>query len=338
MQVSMVSASPVHGADDSKIRFSALGHKEYPGYYIPTKNDFRPHVENFYDLHWSPERFDWKHDVRKGLRERLEGLPEEELKRLARMNAELVGQRESKALEAFSRGEQSLRKKAIDIIAERQFQGLKDITNHALTAEQAAIAPLSTGIITFKRYPVIQEAMTTFVTDEAKHSSIFTRYLEEKLGGETKVYKSTVFNFDNFSRVAKVVPSAAVFLALAVETVGGSFFEFFGDNITEPLFRDMCATIANRDEKRHMGICRDVYNELYRNDTRWERFRNRMLMKGITREVYGEQSKKDHYLMQACASFGVEPQKLMEHITRRVTEEFAKIGYDIRPEELMPAD
>ena len=60
-----------------------------------------------------------------------------------------------------------------DLILKRQLRGLKDIANHALVVEQSAIAPLTMGIIHYKRYREIQEAMTTFIHDEAKHSATF---------------------------------------------------------------------------------------------------------------------------------------------------------------------
>ena len=62
------------------------------------------------------------------------------------------------------------RDRVLDLVAKRQLRGLKDIANHALVVEQSAIAPLTMGIIHYKRRREIQEAMTTFVHDEAKHS------------------------------------------------------------------------------------------------------------------------------------------------------------------------
>jgi hypothetical protein len=77
-----------------------------------------------------------------------------------------------------------------ELILKRQLRALKDISNHALVVEQSAIAPLTMGIIHYKRHREIQEAMTTFISDEAKHSSTFRRYLAEKL--EAKEFVSEI--------------------------------------------------------------------------------------------------------------------------------------------------
>jgi hypothetical protein len=45
------------------------------------------------------------------------------------------------------------------------------------------------GIIHFRRRREIQEAMTTFAHDEAKHSAVFRRFMAEKMRAKERVPK-----------------------------------------------------------------------------------------------------------------------------------------------------
>lgn len=327
----------------STMQSPAIARHKYAGsrpYYIPVVKEecFKAHVHDAHCQTWNPADFPWHMDVRHNLRERLKNMSDAELQKVALRALPFVEQFPATEYQKIkTRGvpqDPAKREALINILTEKQFEALRDVANHALTAEQLAVAPLSIGIISQRRRPRIQEALTTFVADEAKHSSVFERYMREKLGGEIRVNSDNVQKFDAFRHLARIMPAASVFLALSVETVGGSFFEFFADHSPEPLFKEMCTRIAKRDEIRHMAICRDLYNELYRRDAektpwrkRWEDFRNKMAMKAIAREVYGQQAAKDHYLMRATAILGLDPNDLLRYIAKRVQEEFSQIGH-----------
>jgi hypothetical protein len=137
----------------------------------------------------------------------------------------------------------------LDLIQQRQVRGLKDIANHALVVEQSAIAPLTVGIIHYKRRREIQEAMTTFVNDEAKHSAVFRRFMADRMEAGERVPQAIIRGGDRYLWLARFMPSAAVFLAVIVEAIGGAYLEFFGqeDHMPDPLFRSICRTIAERD-------------------------------------------------------------------------------------------
>lgn len=307
------------------------GINEYKGWYRTTRHDFDKYVKESEAKHFTKDDFPWDLDVKTELRKSIDSLSDDELLALAKQALPVVEDyppSKLRTLETHGLPKSKRTRAALkETIVERQFQALYDITNHALVAEQSSVAPLSKGIVRYSRYPRLQEAITTFVRDEAKHSGIFEKYMHEKLGGQEKVSKDTVVAFKAFSQLAKASPAASVFLALAVETVGGSFFEFFKDHAPDPLFREMCRKIYENDERRHMEIVTDLYNEHYRKGGRWEEMRNNNAMKAIVYEVYGKSAKPDHYLMQACAAFGVDPQELMDHISKRVEENFAKIGF-----------
>jgi hypothetical protein len=214
-----------------------------------------------------------------------------------------------------------------DLIRNRQLRGLKDIANHAVVVEQSAIAPLTMGIIHYKRRREIQEAMTTFVNDEAKHSAVFRRYMAEKLAATERVPHAIIKGGDRYLWLARFLPSGAIFLAVVVESIGAAFLEFFGDerHMPEPLFRSICRMIADRDERRHVELCAATYNELYRRGGRWEGVRNGVALRMVLNAAYGDKSE-DHYLIQACRAFGLSSRTLYDHVLGRLSRELATVG------------
>ena len=223
-----------------------------------------------------------------------------------------------------------------DIILKRQLRGLKDIANHALVVEQSAIAPLTMGIIHYKRYREIQEAMTTFIRDEAKHSATFRRFLVEKL--EAKEYISSILikGANRYMWLARFMPATGMFLAVIVEIIGAAYLEFFANEkyMPDKLFCSICKTISTQDEKRHIDLCVAMYNELFRKANTWERVRNKMALKRIMKSVYGDKDE-DHHLIQAFRAFGVESETLYKHIVGHLSTKLARIGMYIEPETLL---
>ena len=223
-----------------------------------------------------------------------------------------------------------------DLILKRQLRGLKDIANHALVVEQSAIAPLTMGIIHYKRYREIQEAMTTFIRDEAKHSATFRRFLVEKL--EAKEYISAILikGANRYMWLARFMPATGMFLAVIVEIIGAAYLEFFANEkyMPDKLFRSICETISTQDEKRHIDLCVAMYNELFRKANAWERVRNKMALKKIMQSVYGDKTD-DHHLIQAFRAFGVESDTLYNHIMNRLSTQLARISMYVEPKTLL---
>ncbi len=223
-----------------------------------------------------------------------------------------------------------------DLILKRQLRGLKDIANHALVVEQSAIAPLTMGIIHYKRYREIQEAMTTFIRDEAKHSATFRRFLVEKL--EAKEYVSAILikGANRYMWLARFMPATGMFLAVIVEIIGAAYLEFFANEkyMPDKLFCSICKTISTQDEKRHIDLCVAMYNELFRKASTWERVRNKMTLRKIMKSVYGDKDE-DHHLIQAFRAFGVESGVLYQHIVGHLSSKLARIGTYIEPETLL---
>lgn len=223
-----------------------------------------------------------------------------------------------------------------DLILKRQLRGLKDIANHALVVEQSAIAPLTMGIIHYKRHREIQEAMTTFVNDEAKHSATFRRFLVEKLEAREFVSDILIKGSERYMWVARFMPGTGMFMAVIVEAIGAAYLEFFGEEKYMPdrLFCSICKTISIQDERRHLDLCVAMYNELFRKGTKWERYRNTMALKGLLKAVYGDKTD-DHHLIQAFRAFGVESDTLYNHIIGRLSEQLTRISLYIEPDELL---
>lgn len=223
-----------------------------------------------------------------------------------------------------------------DLILKRQLRGLKDIANHALVVEQSAIAPLTMGIIHYKRHREIQEAMTTFINDEAKHSATFRRYLAEKLEAREFISDILIKGADRYMWVARFMPGAGLFLAVIVEAIGAATLEFFANEkyMPDSLFCNICKTISVQDETRHMDLCVAMYNELFRKGHRWERFRNHLALKVIMKSVYGDKSD-DHLLIQAFRAFGVESDLLYQHVMSRLCQQLARISMYVEPKSLL---
>jgi hypothetical protein len=222
------------------------------------------------------------------------------------------------------------------LILKRQLRGLKDIANHALVVEQSAIAPLTMGIIHYKRHREIQEAMTTFINDEAKHSATFRRFLAEKLEAKEFISALLIRGANRYMWLARFMPGMGLFLAVIVEAIGAAYLEFFGkeEYMPDSLFRSICKTISERDEKRHMDLCVDMYNELFRKGHKWERYRNNLALKVMMKSVYGDKTE-DHHLIQAFRAFGVESETLYRHIVVRLSEQLARISLYVEPEKLL---
>lgn len=223
-----------------------------------------------------------------------------------------------------------------DLILKRQIRGLKDIANHALVVEQSAIAPLTMGIIHYKRHREIQEAMTTFINDEAKHSATFRRFLAEKLEAREFISDKLIKGANRYMWIARFLPGTGMFLAVIVEAIGAASLEFFGkkEYMPDNLFCSICKIITDQDETRHLDLCVDMYNELFRKGRRWEVFLNNLILKVMMKSVYGDKTK-DHRLIQAFRAFGVESDSLYKHVTGRVSQQLSRISMYVEPEKLL---
>ena len=223
-----------------------------------------------------------------------------------------------------------------ELVLKRQLRGLKDIANHALVVEQSAIAPLTMGIIHYKRYREIQEALTTFIHDEAKHSATFRRFLVEKLEAKEFISDILIKGANRYMWIARFMPGVGLFLAVIVEAIGAAYLEFFANEkyMPDKLFRSICQTISQMDEKRHMDLCVAMYNELFRVDQSWEQFRNKLALKRIMKSVYGDKTD-DHHLIQAFRAFGVESDILYHYIVDRLCTQLARINMHVEPQMLL---
>ncbi|GAO41455.1 hypothetical protein [Flavihumibacter petaseus] len=223
-----------------------------------------------------------------------------------------------------------------DLVLQRQLRGLRDIANHALVVEQSAIAPLTMGIIHYRRYREIQEAMTTFINDEAKHSATFRRFLVEKLQAKEFIAAKLIKGAKRYMWLARFMPGTGLFLAVIVEAIGAAYLEFFGNEkyMPDKLFCSISRTISEQDETRHMDLCVAMYNELFRRGKRWEKLRNKVALKVLMKSVYGDKTD-DHHLIQAFRAFGVGSDVLYRHITGRLSQQLTRIGMYVTPEEMM---
>lgn len=222
-----------------------------------------------------------------------------------------------------------------DLVCKRQIRGLKDIANHALVVEQSAIAPLTVGIIYYKRHREIQQAMTTFINDEAKHSATFRRFLVEKLEAKEFISSRLIKGANRYLWLARLFPGVGLFFAVVVEAIGAAVLEFFGDEkyMPDQLFCSICKTITDQDEARHIGLCVDMYNELFRKGSRWEQLQNKVALRMLMKSVYGDKTE-DNQLIQAFLSFGIESKILYQHIFTRVSQQLARISVYVAPEKI----
>ncbi|TFG53021.1 MAG: hypothetical protein E4H37_04385 [Gemmatimonadales bacterium] len=229
-----------------------------------------------------------------------------------------------------------LRGRLEELVLKRQLRALTDIANHALVVEQSAIAPLTMGIVHYRRRREIQEAMTTFAHDEAKHSAVFRRFMAEKMRAKERIPRAVISGGERYLWIARVMPSGAVFLAVIIEAIGGAFLEFFAqnENMPDPLFRGICRVIAERDEKRHQELCAATYNELYRTGGWWEALRNRVALRGLLQAAYGDKTE-DHQLIQACRAFGLESDTLYRYVASNLSQQLEAVGMSVSWDSLM---
>ena len=312
-------------------------------YYLDAPGYRSDHAADAYAQRFSHTDFHYDVDIRKNLHENLAAKSPAELLQMAQIAAPLLEKTPhfDQALLAATPDTAAARRKLTDALVDVQVQALQDVTLHALTAEQASVAPLSVSIDKYRRYTGIQHDVATFVTDEAKHAEIFRRYLKQTLGQPMIGNNEANKRFGQFKFAARrtnhQVEAAVVLLALSVETIGGSFFEFFAQKAPDPLFREMCAKIAGIDEQRHMAICQYIYNALYRvpeggglrqeAQRRIEKTRNDTVFAILRLGIYKQYTLPDFPLVRACRAFGVNPQELFDYIGNRLAENYAKIGY-----------
>ncbi len=95
--------------------------------------------------------------------------------------------------------------------------------------------------------------MSTQVVDEARHSEVLNRYVDEKLGG--KIYPMTPNVKALFDQLIsnKKWYVKAVGLQLIAETMAVSLFRMIGESAKDPLLAQICKRILS-DESRHMGF------------------------------------------------------------------------------------
>jgi hypothetical protein len=177
--------------------------------------------------------------------------------------------------------------------------------------------------------------MTTFINDEAKHSATFRRFLADKLEAKEFISADLIKGANRYMWIARIMPSAGLFLAVIVEAMGAAYLEFFGkkEYMPENLFRSICKKISEQDETRHINLCVDMYNELFREGNRWERIRNDMTLKMMMKN--DSDKNEDHPLIQAFRAFGVESEILYHHIVNRLSEHLARISLYVEPEKLL---
>jgi ribonucleotide reductase beta subunit family protein with ferritin-like domain len=160
--------------------------------------------------------------------------------------------------------------------------------------------------------------------------------MAEKMGAKERIPEAIVKGGERYLWIARLMPSGAVFLAVAVEAIGGAFLEFFAKNehMPDPLFRRICQLIAERDEKRHQELCSATYNELYRTGSRWENLRNRVALRELLRAAYGDKTE-DHHLIQACRAFGLESDALYRFVAGNLSKQLETIGMHVPWDSLL---
>lgn len=301
---------------------------------------------------WSREQFKEKHNWDKQNSKEnilifLNTIPNEKFLKIAKMALSVSeGQEKEKwirELETNRLPSGDKLKELKEIVADIQLGAYKVVVNHAGTVEGYAVAPLAKAIVINRFRPLFQAASALFVEEETKHSLLFLDYQKEKLDDERRDSKSTSKQFNLFRLMVPFSPGGSSFLALAVEIVGGAFFEFFAnhENTSEPLFKAMCKEIYENDEKHHMDICENFYKILHDKETQtwfgkwYENERNKWAMWSIAKQVYGGETKEDHYLIRAVRAFGIEPKEFFEHVNQKLLERFERIGHKIDP-SLLP--
>lgn len=276
--------------------------------------------------YFSPEIFDWDADVALSLRRQLDAMTPEQVverARFARTALEnTLPSGELATLIATATVSPMALSELKTAIVKRQMRALNSIANHAQTAEQPSVAPLTFAIRRFEKTPHLQRLFSLFNEDESNHAGILRRYITEKLGRKEQVSPDVLKKFKKFEKVAMGSTPLALLLGLCVETMGNSYFEFFGEHAPDPLLKEICRTVAAKDERFHVELFRLTYQtEFNRGGGRLEKLRNQA---AIT-YMLNESQKIYPYMVNACLVFGVEPQKLLDKVNQRLREAFEGI-------------
>jgi hypothetical protein len=93
----------------------------------------------------------------------------------------------------------------------------------------------------------------TQVMDEARHSEVLNRYLEERLGGLTYPMPGNERELFDMLLGDPRWPVKTIGLQLVAETFAVALFKMLAESSIDPLLRDICKRIL-QDESRHMGF------------------------------------------------------------------------------------
>jgi rubrerythrin len=297
-----------------------------PDYYIKDE-EFLSTNQSAIDNHFDVNDFNWNQDVRKNLRDNLDAMAPADLIKLAKhampaLKKYPADQAKKVLADATLSADEVEELKEAIVVA--QLKGINSMANHALTAEQPSVAPLSFGVVKYNRRTEVQKAFVNFLSDERKHTDILEKYID-LLGTEPQVSKSVIRNFKAFKVMARLNPAASIFMALSVEAMGDSYFEFMGKHSPDPLYREICHTISSKDEKRHIETMQKLYNKLYRKSSKWEQWRNKRAMNYMVKDL--EKRALYPYMVDACRAFGLDPNDLKNFTNQRLKEPFAEIGF-----------
>lgn len=275
--------------------------------------------------------YDWGQSIKANLRKNLDAMSNGELLKRAQFAVPaLKGHYPDEKLQGLTQGMLPHAKKDMDelkdVLVERQHKALNSIANHALTAEEPSVAPLTFGVKKYRKATDIRAAFVSFLDDEENHRRLLHKYIET-LGTEPQVSKSVEKNFKRFERIAKVSPQFAIFLALSVETMGNSWFEFFGKHSPDPLAAQLFTDISEKDERRHMKIMHELYNTLYGEKRQIPKWMKTQALEYMTK------NKEYRYMTDACYLFGVDPTDLQKFLHKNLQESFAQIGFEIKDKD-----
>jgi hypothetical protein len=93
----------------------------------------------------------------------------------------------------------------------------------------------------------------TQVMDEARHSEVLSRYIDEKLGGQLYPMPANERELFDVLLGDPRWPLKTIGLQLVAETFAVALFKMLAETSIDPLLRDICHRILG-DESRHMGF------------------------------------------------------------------------------------
>jgi len=214
-------------------------------------------------------------------------------------------------------------------VGDDEKEALKVIVHHAACNEHLSLQSLGPGLARYIQHYNLSHCISAFTEEEARHAYAFGKYFEKltdrKLPQLLKPEAEDIAIFKKLNKASLISPGGVALVAVLIETVGCSTFEYLYSKITEPVLSRLLGAILT-DEKRHVRICSTAYKLFHNTGSSYEARRNRIILTIARQHLYREERFESKYF-KAVDKIG-SSREMVDHVKARI----CSVLSDIDPE------